>query len=198
MTIFDLLFLALCLASVVTLLVAGAFAIFGPRRRALRIVTTWAIAAAIYLLTVAVVSLVVGRRTLAIGEPLCFDDWCVTVDGVDSTAASPRVEYTVNLTVSSRARRIRQRENNVVVYLTDGRGARFDALPAATDVPFNVQLGPGESAHVSRTFNAPADAQQLGVVIAHEGGFPITWFILGEGPFRKPPVVWLPAAGSKP
>ncbi len=201
MSLFDLLFLGLCLASIVTLLTAGVMALVGRFRRAGRIVTVWAALAVIYLVVVAAVSLVVPRRSVQIGEAVCFDDWCITVDGAEpantTAPAGADVTYTVKLTLSSRARGIRQRENNVVVYLTDARSDRYDALPAVSDVPFNTQLGPGESARLTRQFKAPA-AAQVGVVLAHEGGFPINWFILGQGPFHKPPVVWLPRADETP
>ncbi len=98
--------------------------------------------------------------------------------------------YVATLRIFSRARRVSQRENNLVVYLTDDRNRRYDALPDKSAVPFNVQLGPEESMETTRTFEAPGDAKHVGAVIAHEGGFPIAWFIVGEEAwFRKPTVV---------
>ena len=56
----------------------------------------------------------------------------------------------------------------------------------------NVQLGPQESVAVTRTFEVPTNAQELGLVIDHEGGFPIGWFIVGyETWFHKPTIVRL-------
>ena len=44
----------------------------------------------------------------------------------------------------------------------------------------------------SRSFLVPAEAKDVGLVVAHEGGFPIGWFIIGYGTwFRKPAVVQL-------
>lgn len=44
----------------------------------------------------------------------------------------------------------------------------------------------------SRSFLVPAEAQGVGLVVAHEGGFPIGWFIIGyDAWFRTPAVVQL-------
>jgi len=80
-----------------------------------------------------------------------------------------------------------------VVYLTDHRSRRYDPIPDTSDVPLNVLLGPQESVAATRVFNVPADAREIGLVLAHEGGFPIGWFIIGyETWFRKPTIVRLP------
>jgi hypothetical protein len=76
------------------------------------------------------------------------------------------------------------------LYLVDSSGRRFNPLLQDSDVPLNVQLGPGESVEAARKFEIPTDAKDLGLVIAHEGGFPITWFIVGAGPLQKPPILW--------
>ena len=56
----------------------------------------------------------------------------------------------------------------------------------------SVQLGPQESVTAKRSFKVSADARELGLVIDHEGGFPIGWFILGyETWFHKPTIVRL-------
>ena len=41
----------------------------------------------------------------------------------------------------------------------------------------------------ARNFFVPSAAKGVRIVITHEGGFPITWFIIGEGPLQKLPVV---------
>jgi len=98
----------------------------------------------------------------------------------------------VELRLSSRARRVSQRERNLAVYLTDDQGRRFDPVAVNSDVPYSVLLRPQESVEVSRSFALPAEASGVGVVISHEGGFPIGWFIIGYDTwFRKPPVVMM-------
>ena len=92
--------------------------------------------------------------------------------------------------LSSRARRVSQRENNLAVYMTDARGRRYDPLPDAEAAPLNALLGPGQSVVARRRFALPPDAPRPGVVVTHEGGFPIGWLIIGYDTwFRKPPIV---------
>ena len=198
MNLFDLLFIALFLTTLCTLLAAGWFA--GTRQfdRARRILQRLAWGAAAYMAIVISVSLVQPRQVLAVGEPLCFDDWCIAVTGVKRAADGGNVGYHADLRLSSRARRVSQREKNVVVYLADDRGRRYDSAAIASDIPISVLLRPQESVVVSRSFAVPANASRVGVVIAHEGGFPIGWFIIGYDTwFRKPPIVSIDSTRRK-
>jgi hypothetical protein len=193
MTIFDLLFIAIFLATVVTLLGIAFFAIRGRGARALALLRAFCICAGVYLAMVVLASVFWPRTVLQVGDPRCFDDWCIAVENVTRQPSDRGNSYIVALRLSSTARRVFQREYNVVVYLTDNRGRRYDPTPQESAVSFNVQLGPLESVTATRAFNIPADAEELGLVITHEGGFPGGWFIIGEEAwFRKPTIVRLP------
>ncbi len=192
MTIFDLLFLALALASVVTLATAGGAALAGRGARALEIGKTWALGLAAYMALVAVVSLVLPRRILGIGEPLCSDDWCFVVTGVETASAGRAPGYRVGLRIFSRALRVWQREHGVSLYLAGADGRRYLPWALPDDVPLDVPLAPGQSVCASRTFDAPAGLRAPALVIRRESGFPIGWFIIGyETWFRKPAIVRL-------
>ena len=192
MSLFDLLFLALFAAAAVALLAAAGLAVRGQFGRARRLLVRLLACAAVYMATVAAVSLVLPRRVLPAGARQCFDDWCIAVAGVRSTAEGPSVKYDVTLRLSSRARRVAQRERNLAVYLTDDRDLRCDPAPAGPAAGFDVLLQPGESVVVERSFAVPAAAAGVKLVTAHEGGFPIGWFIIGYDTwFRKPAVVQL-------
>jgi hypothetical protein len=189
----DLLFIVLFLVAVGTLFAAGWFAARGLYGRVGRILLRLLAGATAYMLVVIVVSLILPRRAVEVGEPQCFDDWCVSVAGYKRVPEGDRTEYRVELRLSSRARRISQRENHVVLYLTDQRGRRYDPVADESQVPFNTLLQAQESVVASRSFVVPGDAAEVGAVIAHEGGFPISWFIIGYDTwFRKPPLVKLP------
>jgi hypothetical protein len=192
MKLADLIFIVLFLTAVSTLIAAAGFALRRQFGRAGRILGRLLVCAAAYMAIVIGVSLLAPRRVVSVGDPQCFDDWCVTVAGFRRMPEGGSVRYTVDLRLSSRARRVSQRENNLAVYLTDAHGRRYDPLADSSYTPFNVLLGPGESAAVSRSFLVPAAATEVGAVIAHEGGFPIGWFIVGYDTwFRKPPVAKL-------
>jgi hypothetical protein len=192
MTLFDLLFIAVFLASAITLCTAVGIAVFGRGARALRILRVYGICIGIYLAVVIVSSLVQPRQFLQVGEAKCFDDWCIGVESFDRTPSGSEAIYHVTIRLSSTAKRVSQQEKQVVVYLRDASGRQFDPLPTAGDVPLNSLLLPQQSIMAKRVFAIPADARDVGLVIAHKGGFPIEWFILGGGPFHKEPIVRLP------
>jgi hypothetical protein len=189
---FDLLFIAVFLASAVTLLSAAVLALRGRGAYALVLLRRWCICAGAYLGLVVLSSVFWPRTVLEVGERRCFDDWCIAVENASRQEAQGGVSYRVTLRLSSTALRVTQRENNVVVYLADQSGRRYDPAPDPSAVAMNVQLAPQESATATRSFQVPADARELGLVIDHEGGFPIGWFIVGDETwFHKPTIVRL-------
>jgi len=187
MSAFDILFLLLVLLTVIALLAALWFAASGQSRRALTLLRRWSIGAAGYFTLIIVVSLFLPRRQLRLGEADCFDDWCISVDEVHRTPSGENFRYDIKTRIFSRASRVEQREKNLAVYVTDREGNRFDPVPARDATPFDALLAPSETAIATRRFKVPMTAQDLKLVIAHEGGFPIAWFIVGyESWFRKP------------
>jgi hypothetical protein len=192
MSAFDLLFIAVFLATAVTLFSAAVLALRG--RGACR---SRAPSEVVHLRRgvsrhVVLSSVFWPRTVLEVGDRRCFDDWCIAVEKASRQEAQGGVSYLVTLRLSSSARRVTQRENNVVVYLADQGGHRYDPVPDPSAVAMNVQLGPQESVTATRSFRVPAEARELGLVIDHEGGFPIGWFILGDETwFHKPTIVRL-------
>ena len=193
MTLFDLLFIAVFLASVVTLLTSAVQFLRGHVASAWRILRVWLICAAAYMGIVVVTSLIKPRRVMNIGELQCADDWCIGVESGSRKQTGPKATYAVTLRLSSRALRVTQREQGVVVYLIDNKGRRYDPLPDPSAVPISVLLHPQESVLAKRVFETPGDTNVTGLVIAREGGFPIGWLIIGdEAWFRKPTLVRFP------
>src|SRR5690242_7027478 len=122
MQLADLVFIAVTLAALVTL-GAAAMALAGRRwGRALLILRRLGLCAVAYLATVAVAGRLAPQRVLAVGEPWCFDDWCLTVEQVARTPAPPANAWTVSLRLSSQARRISQRAKNAWIFLVDRNG----------------------------------------------------------------------------
>jgi hypothetical protein len=192
MSIFDLIFIAVFLITVITLVATAVAAIRRRGRRALGILRVLGVFVAAYLAVVAVVSLASPQRVLSLHEPQCFDDWCISVDHVEQTPAGADISYEVTLRLFSRAHRVSQRENGGSVYVLDDRGRRYEPAKDPQAVPFNVLLGPGDSALATRRFTLPADARNPGLVFAH-GRFP-GLFIIGnnESLFHKPTIVRFP------
>ncbi len=196
MTLFDLLFIVLFLTSVVTLLTAAVAALRGRGRKALSILRTFGICLAIYLAIVVAVALASPQRVINIGEPHCFDDWCITVEHAEHHGA----QLNVTFKVSSRALRVTQREKGVQVYLYGAGGRRIDPAPDPLAIPLDLRIGPGESFETLRTFTVPSDARDLGLVVAHEGSFCFpACFIIGDdgNPLHKKTIVPLPLLTSR-
>jgi hypothetical protein len=180
LTIFEPLFILLFLAAIATLFTAGVAALSGELPRALRILRRLSIAATFYVAVVLIVAIASVPPVHQIGEPQCFDDWCITVTDAKRAAAGASQNWTVGLRISSRAKRVLQRERGAAVHLVDSRGRKFYPVAADGAVPLDVQVGPGEFADATRRFELPADASGVRLVFDHEGGFPIGDFIIGE------------------
>jgi hypothetical protein len=179
MTPFDLLFIALVLVSLGTLITAAVTALRRQGSRALRILGRLGICAAAYVGVVIVVALLAPQRVLNVGDPWCFDDWCLSVENVNRTAAPAEVTYDVSLRLFSRARRVSQRAMGAWVYAIDGRGNRYAPEPAPSSVPLDILLQPGESVRTSRVFKVPAGVGELGLITGH-GPSGISTFIIGD------------------
>jgi hypothetical protein len=169
MTIFDLVFIALIFASLATLVTAATAAVRGHRARALGILRKFGASAIVYLAIVVVVALFSPQRILNVGDPWCFDDWCLSVEKVTLTPAPPQVACHVSVRIFSQARRVSQRAKGAWIYVIDGRGNRYAPEPDPSAVPLDVLLQPGESVTTSRVFNVPADSVGLGLITGHGG-----------------------------
>ena len=189
MTIFDLIFIAVFFATVIMLVVVAITVIRGRRRQAFVIARGLVLFDVAYLLVIVVVSLATPARVLHLHEPQCFDDWCLSVEQVESTLSGAESTYTTTLRLFSRARGRAQRENGVSVYLLDEQGRRYEPMDEPHSVSLNVMLSPGESANATRKFTVPADVNNPVLVVAH-GRFP-GMFIIGDSQslFHRPSIV---------
>jgi len=189
MQITDLVFLVAMLATLVTVIRAIWRLIRGPRRSALRILQHWALGAVAYAVLLIGASLTQGRRTVAVNEDECFDDWCIAVvsaerqaDPVADQAASVRT--TVTLRISNRGRGRPQAEPDAYVYLLDDRGREIRAAtPGAAMGGMDTEIGgvvpAGESRVVTVAFDVPREAVAPVLVKARPGWFP-SFFIIGD------------------
>jgi hypothetical protein len=186
MGIFDLVLIASVLLSLAMLLWAAGLAITRRFRSAARVLAGWLGYVAIYLAVVIVSSLLAPPRQIAMAQNVCFDDWCIAVNRIERGATVPvGSRYRVAFRVASRAKRRPQRERGVTVYLVDSSGQRYSSSTPDGEPPFDIMLSPGEAVDTSREFDVPPEATAAHLVITHEGGFPIGWFIIGQGPFFR-------------
>ncbi len=196
MTPFDLLFLLVALATVLTLARAGSLALTRRRQQALRVLRNLAVALVGYIMVGLTVSLIRPQRVIALEDPWCLDDWCLTVTGARSRVDDSQRLVEVDLRLSSRARRTPQRARFAWVYLIDQRGRRYSPDPEPSAVALNVVMQPQEAVYTTRTFRVPLDALGLGLVTGHGGPYcgPMDLLVVGASGcvFRKPTMIRIP------
>ncbi|HLW98160.1 MAG TPA: hypothetical protein VKR82_05900 [Candidatus Acidoferrales bacterium] len=188
MTLFDLVFLASFLITVAVLAMVGIAALRRQWPLLRKLLIGWAVFATVYFGAMIAVSLASPQRVLSVGENRCWDDFCIAVMNVQRRPASHGNSVDLTLRLSSTAKRVMQRENGVGVYLIDNRGNRYEANPVTTEIPLNVQLGPGDSVETLRVFQVPLDAHGLALGFTHSGP---GYFIIGDDGsfFHKPTVI---------
>ena len=190
MTLFDVLFILLFLTALAVLFSCLVSALRGQRARAGRRLRSLGVAVLMYLALVAGVSLLTPRRVLALGADQCSDDWCIAVQAATRADDTTRA---VTFRLTSRARRVMQRERFVVVYLHNSDGRRFNPEPSPEQPPFDVDLAPGASVLTTRRFRVPRNARGLGVIVTREGDVPFPrCCIIGTGILHKDAIVLLP------
>jgi hypothetical protein len=193
MSIFDLLFLASALATVITLPVAAISALRGRGAKALRIVRTYGICAAAYFVIALAFDFFKPQRVIAVAEPWCFDDWCLQVENIERAPRGSKVSYDVKIRIYSTARGISQRANGAWIYLIDEQGRRYSAKPNPSTKPLTVKLGPEQSVSTSRAFEVPAEVRTVGLITGHGGPYcgAMSLLIIGEGGclFNRPTLI---------
>jgi hypothetical protein len=170
MTLFDLLFIALFLTMIGTLVAAAFAALRGRRAAALTHLRRAGLGLAGYFAILLIVSVATPQRIAHIGDEQCSDDWCIAVAGVKSgTPTSNSAKYEVRFRISSRAQRATQRELGVVAYIVDEAGQRFTAAASPQEPPFDVRLLPLGAVDTTRIYNVPAGAKVTGLEFSRTG-----------------------------
>jgi len=204
MTVFDLTFLAVALSTVIALLRSVGIALRGNGAKALRLLRSLGLFWVVYLGFGLLLSVVRPQRLVSIGTPWCFDDWCLALDSIAERHTGNQVQYTAALTLSSRARRVRQRARGAWIHLVDEAYQRYAPEPDPADTPLDVELRPQESRSTSRRFVLPAGRRPAGLITGHGGPYcgVMNFLILGDAGcvFDKPAMIRLPVipAPDKP
>src|SRR5271165_5247931 len=96
MGVFDLVFLTGALVSIGMLVAAAISALSGKGKRSLKTLLALGIGVLAYLALGLMVSFSKQQRMIAVGEPWCFDDWCLTVDRAGRTPSLSPDAYKVD------------------------------------------------------------------------------------------------------
>ncbi len=195
MTIFDLIFLAAVLISVITLFMAAISALGGRGKKSLRMLRIHGMCVVAYFSVALAVDFFRPQRVIAVGEPLCLDDWCLQVENVDRTSNGLKTLYQINVRIYSTARRVSQSAKGAWIYLIDEHGRRYSPDPDPSAIPLEVKLRPQQSVTTRRTFTVPAEVHGLGLITGHGGPYcSMETLIIGEGGclFNKPTMIRIP------
>jgi len=112
-----------------------------------------------------------SERHVPLGSSLCFDDWCVSVTGVQAaSAAGSERTVTADVRVFSEAKRVTQRGSGPRIFLIDDRRRWFEAMPSPRDTPLDAELGPGE-AFATRVHARVPPGTRIVAVRVWEGGW---------------------------
>jgi hypothetical protein len=193
LTLFDLVFIAAFLGTAGSVVRALVQLPRGRLDAASRTATRLAVFLAIYALSLIVVSLFSPVEAVPLGAEQCFDDWAISVTGVERAdrigdTAAEGVFWIVSVRVSSHALRRRQRETDVHVYLMDGQGRHHEVSArgqAALEQeglagpPLTSFLDPGASFQSKLAFDLPKGATNVAFVKRNQAWFP-GLFIIGD------------------
>jgi hypothetical protein len=169
-TIFEPIFLLLLLIGLMTLGAAVTAVIRGRRAQAFRTLRNLGIGVLLYVAVLCAVRWNTQQRVLRVGDPWCFDDWCLTVEHVQRIPKSSQTAYDVSLRIFSQARRVSQRAKGAWIYVVDAQGRRYPPEPDVAAASLEALLGPGESIRTSRVFLLPAETTTASLITGH--GFP--------------------------
>jgi len=198
MTLFDLLFIVVFLATVVVLLTALVHVLRRRPRRARKVLAVHGRFLGLYFAVLLLVSLAAPQRIVALGEDRCFDDWCLAVDSCatvselghgEHAAKADGVFYVVTLRISNQGRGRAQRASSAAVRLRDDLGGTYDVSPRG-QLAFEAERGPmapltsllavGRSLTTVRVFDIPNTAHVAGLTIEHPVGFGPGRLVIGE------------------
>lgn len=198
MTIYELLFIVLFLATVAA--VAGVLVLAATRRMgsAAKVLLTIGVVWSLYLTILAVSDATAHQFVIKAGEDHCFDEMCFAVvdNQVSSSLTRPnRAIYVVTVRVTSRSRgrtqsegglRVRLYANGSYFNVSEQAQKEYDTTHGATP-RITERLAPGESIQSVLVFDVPQDIRP-GLALDH--GFTPGYFVIGESPFFHEPDIF--------
>ena len=206
MTIFDLLFLVVALATAVLLLLAVYSACRRRYARGARVLTILACQVSAYASLLLFVSLTSRPTIVPRGQKQCFDDWCVSVESVtrraqignaEITAHAQGIFYLVAVKASNVGRGRAQAAADAEVWLIDAAGRRYAPSPegqaaldaAGTNGPaLTSRIAAGESIERVFVFDVAKDAEGLGLITSH-GRIPGILIVADPASFLHAPTI---------
>lgn len=192
MTIFDLLLIALVLATVLGIVVALIALFCGRRALAARITIAFAATWAVYLGAGTAVALLTPQRIVSFGEDRCFDELCLAVMGYNRTPSpNPgKSLYVVDLRISNHSRGRAQREIGRTGVLIDQTGHVYAASREAVRAVFpanessypglDTMVVPGQNLNTKVAFELPVDVRDPGFALGSDLAINPARIVIGD------------------
>jgi hypothetical protein len=213
MTLYELLFILLFLASAVALLTVLIMTLARHRQSAKRLLLSTLAVWGVYLAALFVSDALAQQQVVKAGENSCFDEMCFAVvstqqssetasSSLPASSGDKLYAVTVRMTSQSRGRaqaegglrgRLYQDDKYFTVSEPDQRA--FESLHSPSP-KLTQRLNPGQSILSVLVFKVPGDITHPALALDH--GFTPGYFVIGESPFfHKPPIMELPANSSR-
>lgn len=124
----------------------------------------------VYACVLVAVSLLQPRKTVAVGQPQCFDEMCFTVTGVEQVPGFRLREgqklLRVRVQVNNHGRRA-QSEKLIRAYLVDSEERRWEQTAGVNGVQLTARVAGGGSVVSEPVFQVPAEVTGLRLVFTH-------------------------------
>lgn len=202
MTLYELLFIVLFLATVAA--AAGVLVLAATRRRAsaAKVLLTTVAVWSIYLAILAISDAAARQVVIRPGEDHCFDEMCFAVVDNQTSFSLTQPDHTtwvvtVRATSHSRGRtqaegglRARLYANGMFFNVSEQAQKEYESAHGKTP-PLTQRLAPGESIQSVLVFDLPRSMTHPGLALDH--GFTPGYFVIGESPFfHEPDILQLP------
>jgi hypothetical protein len=213
MTLYELLFILLFLASAIALLTVLIMTLTRHRQSAKRLLLSTLAVWGVYLAVLLVSDALEQQQVVKAGDNTCFDEMCFAVvsaqQGGESASSnlppsSGGKLYTVTIRMTSQSRGRAQAEGGLrgrlyqegkYFTVSDADQRAFESLHGPSP-KLTQRLDPGQSILSVLVFKVPGELTHPALTLDH--GFTPGYFVIGESPFlHKPPIMELTPDSSR-
>jgi hypothetical protein len=190
LSFFELLFYALVLFSIPILSSIVLAFVRGKRRTAWMTLRVYLILVALYAAALVATTLATPLEVLVIGDAQYVGDWSVTVSSLRRFPHNLDEDYEVDFRLFNQGAKALNGPKNLLVYLVDDSGNRYNPTPQPSDPPFDILVQPRRPITTTRKFVLPTNLNRVELVMVQQG-LHLGWFIIGRTPFDGRTVVHL-------
>jgi hypothetical protein len=185
--------LLVAVAAVLLFLISAILVVHSNFRLAKRIAISTLCGLVVWVVLANAISLLTPRTIVNVGETYCWDNLCLTIDGITRKVHPSETDYRLNIHIYSDANTLKINLKNIFPYLVDERGRRFPLVKGASSGPYDSLLDPGQSVNTTLTFEVAPDVRQLFLTGDVTGPTSVGG---KKAPFWAPAVGWIMYGGG--